>query len=63
MSIAEMRRLHYPDGFDKADYAKIDPAIYQEVAGIVKEFGLVKNDPAVTAAYDPSVWQAATAGK
>jgi NitT/TauT family transport system substrate-binding protein len=63
MRIAEMRRLHYPDGFDKADYAKIDPAIYQEVAGIVKEFGLVKNDPAVTAAYDPSVWQAATAGK
>jgi NitT/TauT family transport system substrate-binding protein len=63
MSIAEMQRLQYPEGFDKAEHAKIDPAIYQEVAGIVKEFGLVKNDPDVTAAYEPSIWQAATGGK
>jgi NitT/TauT family transport system substrate-binding protein len=62
MSIAEMQRLHYPEGFDKANHAKIDPAIYAEVAGIVKEFGLVKNDPDVTAAYDVSVWQSAMGG-
>jgi NitT/TauT family transport system substrate-binding protein len=63
MSIAEMQRLHYPEGFDKAEHAKIDPAIYSEVAGIVKEFGLVKNDPDVTAAYDVSIWQTATGGQ
>ena len=63
MSIAEMQRLHYPEGFDKAAHARIDPAIYAEVAGIVKEFGLVKNDPDVTAAYDPSIWQTATGGQ
>jgi NitT/TauT family transport system substrate-binding protein len=62
MSIAEMQRLHYPEGFDKAAHARIDPAIYAEVAGIVKEFGLVKNDPDVTAAYDASVWQSAVGG-
>jgi NitT/TauT family transport system substrate-binding protein len=62
MSIAEMQRLHYPEGFDKADHAKIDPAIYAEVAGIVKEFGLVKNDPDVTGAYDATVWQSAVGG-
>jgi NitT/TauT family transport system substrate-binding protein len=63
MSIAEMQRLQYPDGFDKADHGKIDPNIYAQVAGILKDFGFVKNAPDVTAAYDTSVWQAASGGK
>jgi NitT/TauT family transport system substrate-binding protein len=60
MSIAEMQRLQYPDGFDKADHAKINPTVYEGVAGILKEFQFVKNDPDVTAAYDPGIWAAAT---
>jgi NitT/TauT family transport system substrate-binding protein len=63
MSIAEMQRLHYPEGFDKAKHGQIDPLIYQHVAEIVKQFGLVKNDPDITGAYDTSVWTAATGGK
>jgi NitT/TauT family transport system substrate-binding protein len=63
MSVAEMQRLQLPEGFDAQEHAKIDPAIYQEVAGIVREFGLVKNDPDVTAAYDPSIWTAASGGQ
>jgi NitT/TauT family transport system substrate-binding protein len=63
MSIQEMRRLHYPDGFDKADHGKIDPNMYAQVAGILKQFGFVKNDPDVTAAYDPSIWTTAAGGQ
>jgi NitT/TauT family transport system substrate-binding protein len=63
MSIEEMQRLHYPDGFDKADHGKIDPAMYEQVAGILKQFNFVKNDPDVTAAYDSSVWTAAAGGQ
>jgi NitT/TauT family transport system substrate-binding protein len=62
MSIGEIQKLQYPPGFAKDQHGKIDPALYQQVANIVSEFGLVKNKPDVTAAYDPSVWQAATSG-
>lgn len=49
-------------GFSKDQHGRIDPALYQNVANIVKEFGYVKQDLDVKAAYDPSIWQAATSG-
>jgi NitT/TauT family transport system substrate-binding protein len=63
MSIAEMQRLHYPDGSDKAEHGKIDPTVYQGVATIVKQFNFVKNEPDVAAAYDTTIWDAASGGK
>src|SRR6266511_1005849 len=62
MSINAIKELQYPAGFPRDQHGKIDPALYQNVANIVKEFGYVKKDLDVTAAYDPSIWQAATSG-
>jgi NitT/TauT family transport system substrate-binding protein len=62
MSINEIQKLQFPPGFAKDQHGKIDPALYQNVADIVSRFGLVKNKPDVTAAYDTSVWQAAISG-
>jgi len=62
MSINEIQKLQYPSGFAKDQHGKIDPTLYQNVADIVSKFGLVKNKVDVTAAYDPSIWQAATSG-
>jgi NitT/TauT family transport system substrate-binding protein len=62
MSINAIKQLQYPAGFPTDQHGKIDPALYQNVANIVKEFGYVKKDLDVTAAYDPSIWQAATSG-
>jgi NitT/TauT family transport system substrate-binding protein len=62
MSINAMKALQYPAGFPKDQHGKIDPALYQSVANVVKEFGYVKQDLDVNAAYDASIWQAATSG-
>jgi NitT/TauT family transport system substrate-binding protein len=62
MSINAIKELQYPAGFPREQHGKIDPALYQNVANIVKEFGYVKKDLDVTSAYDPSIWQAAASG-
>jgi NitT/TauT family transport system substrate-binding protein len=62
MSINEIQKLQYPPGFARDQHGKIDPALYRNVADVVSRFGLVKNKVDVAAAYDPSVWQAATSG-
>jgi NitT/TauT family transport system substrate-binding protein len=62
MSINAIKELQYPAGLAKDQHAKIDPALYQNVANIVKEFGYVKKDLDVQSAYDTSIWQAATTG-
>lgn len=63
MSLAEMQRLHYPEGFAKEQHGRIDPAMYQNVASVVQEFGLVKKAVDVNASFDASIWQAATGSK
>lgn len=59
--IAAMEELHLPEGSNQDEHGQIDPALYESVAEIVEEHGLVEEPVDVPASYDPAIWEAAAA--
>lgn len=58
--ISAMEDLHFPEGFSASQHGKIDPVLYENVAQIVQEHGLVKDPVDLAASYDLAIWEAAT---
>jgi NitT/TauT family transport system substrate-binding protein len=62
LMLGEMQKLQFPEGFPADQRGKIDPAMYQNVAQIVQNFGFVKNPVDIAASYDASIWKQAATG-
>jgi NitT/TauT family transport system substrate-binding protein len=58
--IATMEELQLPEGTSESDQGRIDPELYQSVADIVHEFGLIDEPADVDSSYDPTVLESAT---
>ncbi|MGH9247097.1 MAG: ABC transporter substrate-binding protein [Acidimicrobiales bacterium] len=56
----DMERLHF-EGIPAEEHGQIDPELYENVANIAFEYGLLETEADVEAGYDASIWESAVA--
>jgi NitT/TauT family transport system substrate-binding protein len=61
LMLAAMETLQLPEGFDRANFARPDPAYYETAVEIINGYLDPKTDLNPTDGYDLSIWEDAAA--